>query len=243
MRIYVLSLLICLTSLSCSSEVKKQVIHTNRDRDENMKKEQEQGSLRYLALGDSYTIGQSVDPTLRYPVQIADSLKERGYLMRAPGIIAVTGWTTADLKAGIQASNPQGPYDLVSLLIGVNNQYRGMDINIYRKEFGELIDQSILFAGNDTGRVIVFSIPDWGVTPFASGRDREKIAREIDQYNAINKEITLSRGIVWIDVTGISKLAGQDATLTAGDGLHPSGKMYTEWVRLAVPEIVKMLKE
>jgi lysophospholipase L1-like esterase len=118
-----------------------------------------------------------------------------------------------------------------------------MDINIYRTEFGELIDQSIRFAGNDPGRVIVLSIPDWGVTRFASGRDKEKIAREIDQYNAINRQITLARGIVWIDVTAISRLAGQDETLIAGDGLHPSGKMYTEWVRLAIPEIVKMLKE
>jgi hypothetical protein len=116
-----------------------------------------------------------------------------------------------------------------------------MDINIYKTEFGELIDQSIYFAGNDTGRVIVLSIPDWGVTQFASGRDREKIAREIDQYNAVNKEITLSKGIIWIDVTGISRLAEKDETLIAGDGLNPSSKMYTEWVRLAVPEIVKML--
>ncbi len=241
MRIYLLTLLIFLTTLSCSSGDKKQAIDTNTDTGEKM--DQEKNKLKYLALGDSYTIGQSVDVALRYPVQIADSLGKRGYLMEAPGIIAVTGWTTTDLMAGINAANPQGPYDLVSLLIGVNNQYRGMDINNYRKEFGELIDQSIYFAGNDTGRVIVLSIPDWGVTPFASGRDREKIAREIDQYNAINKEITLSRGIVWIDVTGISRLAEKDATLIAGDGLHPSGKMYTEWVRLAVPEIVKMLKE
>ena len=163
--------------------------------------------------------------------------------MEDPRIIAVTGWTTSDLQTAIKAANPQGPYDLVSLLIGVNNQYRGQDISIYRKEFGELIDQSIFFAGNDTGRVIVLSIPDWGVTPFASGRDREKITREIDQYNAINKEITLSKGIVWIDVTGISRLAENDATLIAGDGLHPSGKMYTEWVRVALPEIIKMLKK
>jgi lysophospholipase L1-like esterase len=205
--------------------------------------EQGNDSLRYLALGDSYTIGESVDPGMRYPVQIADSLTERGYSVEPPGIIAVTGWTTADLKAGIRAANPQGPYDLVSLLIGVNNQYRGMDINIYRTEFGELIDQSISFAGNDTGRVIVLSIPDWGVTPFASGRDREKIAGEIDQYNAINREITLSKGIVWIDVTAVSRLAGNDRTLIAGDGLHPSGKMYTEWVRLALPEILKMLEQ
>lgn len=204
--------------------------------------EKEKEKLKYLALGDSYTIGQSVDITLRYPVQIADSLKARGYLVEDPKIIAVTGWTTSDLKAGIAVANPQGPYDLVSLLIGVNNQYRGQDINIYRTEFEELLNQSVNFAGNDTGRVIVLSIPDWGVTRFATGRDREKIAREIDQYNAINKEITLSKGIVWIDVTAISRLAGQDETLIASDGLHPSGKMYTEWVRLALPEILKMLK-
>jgi lysophospholipase L1-like esterase len=239
MRKYLLTLLIFLTTLSCISEVKKQAITTNTDTGEKM----EQDRLKYLALGDSYTIGESVDISLRYPVQITDSLEKRGYLMEAPKIIAITGWTTSDLKAGIKAANPLGPYDLVSLLIGVNNQYRGMDISIYRKEFGELIDQSIYLAGNDTGRVIVLSIPDWGVTPFASGRDREKIAREIDQYNAINKELTLSKGILWLDVTGISRLADKDATLIAGDGLHPSGKMYTEWVRLAVPEIVKMLED
>jgi len=241
MKTHVLTLLILLTTLACSSEVKKQPIITNPNTSEEM--EQEQDRLKYLALGDSYTIGQSVNITLRFPAQIKDSLEKRGYLMEAPEIIAVTGWTTSDLKAGIKAANPRGPYDLVSLLIGVNNQYRGMDINIYRTEFRELIDQSIQFAGNDRGRVIVLSIPDWGVTPFASGIDRGKIAGEIDQYNAINKEITLSKGIIWIDVTAISRLADNDATLIAGDRLHPSGKMYTEWVRLAIPEIVKILEE
>ena len=241
MRTHLLTLLIFLTALSCSSDAKKHAIATDTDTGEKMEKEQHR--LKYLALGDSYTIGQSVDITQRYPVQIADSLKKRGYLVEAPEIIAVTGWTTSDLKAGIQTANPKGPYDLVSLLIGVNNQYRGQDINIYRTEFEELINQSINFAGNDTGRVIVLSIPDWGVTRYATGRDREKIAGEIDQYNAVNKEITLSKGIVWIDVTAISRLAGQDETLIAGDGLHPSGKMYTEWVRVAFSEIVKMLKE
>jgi len=241
MRLCLATLLIFLTAVACSTEGKKQPVTTNPDTGDNM--EQVKEKLKYLALGDSYTIGESVEVAQRYPVQIADSLEKRGYRMEAPRIIAVTGWTTSDLKAGIKAASPQGPYDLVSLLIGVNNQYRGMDINIYRKEFGELIDQSIFFAGNDTGRVIVLSIPDWGVTPFASSRDREKIAREIDQYNAINKEITLSRGVVWIDVTGISRLAVNDPALIASDGLHPSGKMYTEWVKLALPEIVKMLKE
>lgn len=239
MKTDILTLLIFFITLSCSED-KQQEFATDTAQDDKV--EQEHGNLKYLALGDSYTIGASVDPTLRYPVQIANSLAEQGYLFEAPEIIAVSGWTTSDLKAGIKAANPLDPYDLVSLLIGVNNQYRGMDINIYRTEFEELIDQSIFFAGNDTGRVIVFSIPDWGVTPFASGRDREEIAREIDQYNAINKEITLSKGIAWIDVTGISRLAETDATLIAGDGLHPSGKMYTEWAMLAVPVIIKMLE-
>jgi lysophospholipase L1-like esterase len=241
MKYYLLTLLILLATLSCDSVAKKQAITTDTNAVEEM--ETEQRRLRYLALGDSYTIGEGVDSTLRYPVQIADSLKELGYLMESPGIIAVTGWTTSDLKAAIETANPQPRYDLVSLLIGVNNQYRGLDINIYMTEFNELIDQAIYFAGNDTSRVIVLSIPDWGVTPFASDRDREKIAGEIDQYNAINKEITLSRGVVWIDVTGISRLAEKDESLIAGDGLHPSGKMYTEWVKLAVPEIVKMLND
>ncbi len=239
MRRSVFTFLVILIVLSCSNEGKKQSLIENPDTGDKM--EQGRDSLRYLALGDSYTIGESIDPAMRYPVQIADSLTERGWYVEAPQIIAVTGWTTADLKAGIRAANPQGPYDLVSLLIGVNNQYRGLDINIYRKEFGELIDQSIRFAGNDTSRVIVFSIPDWGVTPFASGRDREKIAREIDQYNAVKEEITFSRGVVWVDVTAVSRLAETDLTLIAGDGLHPSGKMYTEWVRLALPEILKII--
>lgn len=241
MKACAFAIMIIFTAFSCGSDSKKHAIPDKADNNDEM--EQGQEKLKYLALGDSYTIGESVDPSMRYPVQIADSLEKQGCLMDDPRIIAVTGWTTSDLKTGINAASPQGPYDLVSLLIGVNNQYRGMDINIYKKEFGELIDQSILFAGNDTGRVIVLSIPDWGVTPFASGRDREKIAREIDQYNAINKEITLSRGIVWIDVTAISRLAESDLTLIAVDGLHPSGKMYTEWVRLALPEIVNMLKK
>ncbi len=241
MKIYLLTLLIILATLSCDSLVNKHAISNTTEAGEEM--EQGQKRLKYLALGDSYTIGEGVDSTLRYPVQIADSLKALGYLIESPVIIAVTGWTTSNLKAAIGYADPQPPYDLVSLLIGVNNQYQGLDINIYMTEFTELIDKAIHSAGNEPGRVIVLSVPDWGVTPFASHRNRERIAVEIDQYNAINKEITLSRGIVWVDVTGISRLAENDETLIAGDGLHPSGKMYTEWVKLALPEILKMLKE
>jgi len=241
MKIYLSTFLILLATISCYSVIKKQAISATTEAGEEMG--EEQGRLKYIALGDSYTIGEGVDSTLRYPVQIADSLIKMGYLVEPPQIIAVTGWTTSNLKDAIEAANPQGNYDLVSLLIGVNNQYRGMDINIYITEFNDLIDQAIYFAGNDTSRVIVLSIPDWGITPFATDRDSEKISREIDQYNAINKEIALSRGVIWIDVTGVSRDAEKDETLIAGDGLHPSGKMYTEWTRLALPEIVKMLKK
>lgn len=196
----------------------------------------------YLALGDSYTIGERVDSTARYPVQITDSLNKLGIKMAAPEIIAVTGWTTRDLIQGIENTPTHEPYDLVSLLIGVNNQYRGMDIEIYRNEFQQLLDTAIHFADNTPEKVFVLSIPDWGVTPFAQGRDREQIAHEIDQYNVINKEITESKNVLWIDVTGISRMAELDASLVASDGLHPSGKMYAEWTKIALPELIKMLK-
>jgi hypothetical protein len=239
MKTHLSGFLVFLTVLSCSSGDREQDHSTNNDSTEEI--EQPNSGLRYLALGDSYTIGEGVDSSQSYPVQIWDSLVEMGYSLEQPEIIAVTGWTTTNLKAGIEAASPVGPYDLVSLLIGVNNQYQGMDIRIYRREFEELLNLSIAFAGNDTGRVIVFSIPDYGVTPFASGADKERIAGEIDQYNAINREISLNKGVTWIDVTGISRMAEDDLSLIAGDGLHPSGRMYTAWVRLSIPEILKML--
>jgi lysophospholipase L1-like esterase len=224
--------------LSCSCEAKEK---NDIPVDDNIVVMEQLKNLRYLALGDSYTIGEGIASSQRYPAQIRDSLAERGFNIAPPEIIAVTGWTTSNLKAGIKAAKPEGPYDLVSLLIGVNNQYQGLDINIYSKEFEELINQSIRLADNDTGRIIVLSIPDWGVTPFAGGANKELIAKEIDQYNAINKEIALKKGITWIDITGISRMAEKDLSLIANDGLHPSGKMYSEWVGLTVPEIVKML--
>ena len=186
-------------------------------------------AARYLALGDSYTIGESVAATERFPVPLA---RELG--LGEPQIIAKTGWTTDELSAAIDAANPQGPYDLVTLLIGVNNQYRGRDAEQYRGEFAELLQRAIGFAGGDAKRVVVVSIPDWGVTPFAEGRDRAKIAAEIDRYNAINREETLRAGARYVDITPVSR--GGDEALVAGDKLHPSGKQYSEWVRLIVPE-------
>ena len=183
---------------------------------------------RYLALGDSYTIGESVAASERFPAQLARELN-----LGEPQIIAKTGWTTDELNAAIDAANPQGPYDLVTLLIGVNNQYRGRDAEQYRGEFVGLLQRAIGFAGGDAKKVVVVSIPDWGVTPFAEGRDRAKIASEIDRYNAISREEAVRAGAKYVDITPISR--GNDPALVAGDGLHPSGKQYTEWVKLIAP--------
>ena len=186
-------------------------------------------SARYLALGDSYTIGESVPATERFPVQLA---RELG--LGEPQIIAKTGWTTDELDSAIDAANPRGSYDLVTLLIGVNNQYRGRDAEQYRGEFAALLQRAIGFAGGDVKKVIVVSIPDWGVTPFAEGRDRAKIAAEIDRYNTVNREETSRAGARYVDITPISR--GSDPALVAGDGLHPSGKQYGEWVKLILRE-------
>ena len=196
--------------------------------------------VRYLALGDSYTIGESVAEEERWPnqlVALVNSPKEIDVT-----IIARTGWTTSELWQGIQAANPQGTYDMVSLLIGVNNQYRGYDINEYREEFRFLLEKSIEYAGGNPEHVIVLSIPDWGVTPFAWGRDTTQIAADIDAYNAINLEESQKAGVHYVDVTPISREAVNDPTLIAADGLHPSGKMYAEWAKLALSVAVEILE-
>ena len=200
-------------------------------------------SFSYLALGDSYTIGQGVCEAERYPVQMRDSLKKSGIKTDSLLIIARTGWTTDELSRGIDATETHPPYDLVTLLIGVNNQYRGRDIEIYRDEFVELLNRAIGFAGNDRGRVVVLSIPDWGVTPFAAGRDRAKIAQEIDAFNNVNRQESEQAGVAWLDITKISRLAADRPELLASDGLHPSGIMYRMWVDELYPIVWKILIE
>lgn len=197
--------------------------------------------LRFLALGDSYTIGESVDPAERWPVQLADMLRSRNIAMSDPEIIATTGWTTFELWSGIDAAKPAGPFDLVSLLIGVNNQYRGRSLAEYREQFVMLLTKAIGYAGNRPARVLVLSIPDWGVTPFAESRDRAAIASAIDSFNAVNREESIRLGVHYIDVTPVSRSAGHNASLIAGDGLHPSGAMYTEWAILALPVALNAL--
>ncbi len=197
---------------------------------------------RFLALGDSYTIGTSVEAADRWPVQLAALLRERGIAVADPQIIATDGWTTGDLRAGVESAAPAGPYDLVSLLIGVNDQYRGLDVDAYRAEFRWLLRLAVSLAGGDPTRVIVLSIPDWSVTPFAEGRDRERIAGQIRQFNEVNRAETASAGARYVDVMPSSRRAATLPGLIAADGLHPSGEMYTEWAALALPAAAAALQ-
>ena len=185
----------------------------------------------YLALGDSYTIGEGVDACGRWPAQLARHLREAGIDAGDPDIIATTGWTTDELSAAIESACPMGGRQLVSLLIGVNNQYRGRSIDNYRDEFSALLEQAIGFAAGRARRVIVVSIPDWGVTPFAAQRgvDAARVAAEIDAFNAVAHDVAASRGTHWVDVTGLSRGEGRD--LLAADGLHPSAAQYALWSR------------
>jgi len=198
---------------------------------------------RYLALGDSYTIGESVDESERWPSLLVAKLRATGIQIEDPLIIAKTGWTTDELNAAIDKESPKAPFDIVSLLIGVNNQYRARSLEEYRKKFSALLERAITFADNDPKRVIVVSIPDWGATPFAEGRDKKRIAREIDEYNNINRELTEARGSLYIDITPRSRDAANDSTLLASDGLHPSRILYEEWAELVLPIAQDMLCE
>lgn len=191
-----------------------------------------QPTFTYLALGDSYTIGEAVPKTDRWPVQLVHRLRAQSISIADPQIVATTGWTTAELQAGIAQAEVKARYDLVSLLIGVNNQYRGYDMDIYTKEFSELLDQAIQFAGGKPAHVFVVSIPDYGVTAFAREKELnpEKIATELDAYNALARKIAENRGVQFFEITEWSRKAATDASLIATDGLHPSGKMYANWV-------------
>jgi lysophospholipase L1-like esterase len=162
-------------------------------------------------------------------------LRDLKFEISDPQIIATTGWTTDELSRGINAADPHGPYALVSLLIGVNNQFRGRDINDFREQFAELLKRAVSLANNDVSRVIVLSIPDWGVMPFAEGRDRNAIGEQIDQFNAFCREECEKHKVTFIDITPISRRAKNDPDLIARDGLHPSGRQYRLWAEAALP--------
>lgn len=187
----------------------------------------------YLALGDSYTIGEQVPLQESFPYQLMKLLRHRGWQMVAPEIVAVTGWTTSDLLNGIDQANLLPAYDLVTLLIGVNNQYRGWDIPLYENEFTQLLQVAIQHANGLRNNVLVVSIPDWGVTPFAEGRNREQITAEIDEYNQINLRLATQQAVGYIDITPGSRRAATNAALLANDGLHPSALEYAQWALAA----------
>ncbi len=194
-------------------------------------------TTRYLALGDSYTIGEGVPEPGRWPMQLAAALREEGIDVADPRIVATTGWTTDELDAAIDAAGPLGEYGLVSLLIGVNNQYRGRPADEYREQFVALLRRAIGFAGGRTDRVLVLSIPDWGVTRFGreSGRDTARISRELDEYNAAARDVCAAQGVAFVDIAPVSRERGAEAAMLADDGLHPSATLYAEWTRLALP--------
>lgn len=194
--------------------------------------------FRYLALGDSYTIGEAVENSGRFPFQLYTRLLADSIDLAEPVIIAKTGWTTDELMAAITERNLIDTFDVVTLLIGVNNQYRGRSVEDYRKELVQLLDTALKFAGGKRENVFVVSIPDWGVTPFAEGKDRSKIAKEIDDYNFVKKSEAMNKGVKFIDITDISRL--NDPLLTATDGLHPATKQYAMWVERIYPEVKKV---
>jgi len=198
------------------------------------------GSLSFLALGDSYTVGEGVPTRDTWPHVVARRLRADGVSLADPTVIATTGWTTDELDAVITDRTPDlaPPYDVVTLLIGVNDQYRGRPADGFRAPFRALLARAVGFAGGDASRVVVVSIPDWGVTPFAEGRDRAQIAAEIDAFNAVARDEAGAAGARWADVTPHSR-AHPD--LVADDGLHPSGEAYAGWADVIGPEIRAVL--
>ena len=196
-----------------------------------------QAQRSYLALGDSYTIGEGVEASGRWPMQLARNLRAAGIAIADPRIIATTGWTTDELSAAMDDAEPLGEWEFVSLLIGVNNQYRGRDVDEYAGEFARLLQRAISLADARADRVLVLSIPDWGVTAFgaASGRDLAQIAGELDAYNAAARELCEARGVAFVDIAAIARGCGADAAMLAEDGLHPSALQYARWTDAALP--------
>jgi lysophospholipase L1-like esterase len=186
-------------------------------------------NMKYLALGDSYTIGESVTENERWPNQLADVLKLKGMLVDPPTIIATTGWRTDNLKNAIDIAKLKPEYDLVSLLIGVNNQYQGKPLEPYKAEFEELLQTAIRLARGKKENVFIVSIPDYGYTPFGQPK-QQKISAELDAFNEANEVTAKKYGVKYFYITDISRKGLAQPDLVAGDGLHPSGKMYKAWV-------------
>jgi lysophospholipase L1-like esterase len=196
---------------------------------------------RFLALGDSYTIGEGVSDQERWPNHLVRLLRARDIEIGEPHIVAQTAWTTDELADAIDAENLKGPFDLVTLMVGVNDQYRSRPVQPFTTEFQLLLKRAKSFAANVSSRTIAISIPDWGATPFAEGRDRALIAREIEVYNVRARELAAAAGAHWVDITGISRNMQHDSALVAVDGLHPTGEMYRRWAEQILPSALVAL--
>ncbi len=195
----------------------------------------------WLALGDSYTIGQSVGANDRFQAQTANLLKQSGINIGEPDYIATTGWTTSNLTNAIASQNPAN-HDVVSLLIGVNDQYQMHDTTGYRQRFTSLLNKAIQLANGKKSQVFVLSIPDYSVTPFAAGSDTAQIRKEIDWFNAINSQVTQSYAVAYLDITPGTRLAKTNTALLAFDGLHPSALEYGNWANRLAPIMLPVLK-
>lgn len=201
-------------------------------------------AYKYLALGDSYTIGEQVNTDENFPNQTVDLLRNTYSLtVNDPEIIATTGWTTDELSAAIDQQHPTAHFDLVSLLIGVNNQYRGQEVATYKKEFAHLLTRAILFAQGRPQHVFVLSIPDWGVTPFAAEKNSQEITNAINSFNSINRAITLAYKCHYLDITTSSRLHGSDSSYLTPDQLHYAGKEYADWAAALAPLMATALKK
>ena len=196
----------------------------------------------FLALGDSYTIGQSVEPEVRYPTLAAQWLNENGAGVKKPVYIAQTGWTTRSLISAMQKIDVKDTFDIITLLIGVNDQFQGFDTGGYSARFTEILEKSIRLAGGRPGRVFVLSIPDYSVTPFVSARDKQEVSESVDLFNTINKRITEEHHCPYINVTESSRDAAFNASLIASDRLHFSGVEYRKWANLLGPVILRSFK-
>lgn len=199
--------------------------------------------MRFLALGDSYTIGEGVAEHERWPNQLVALLAQQDIHLTDVQIVAQTAWTADELADAIDQAKPRGPFDFVTLMVGVNDQYRSRPVTSFAPEFEQLLARAVAFAGRRPSRVVAVSIPDWGATPFAEGRDRARIAREIEAYNERSRELAARASVMWIDVTTATRAMQFDSSLVTADGLHPSGAMYARWAALLLPVVRAALTE
>lgn len=228
MKELIFSLFLCLAALSGRTQTNPDTMHH---------------FYTYLALGDSYTIGEGVPLHKSFPYQAVGLLRKSGYSFVAPEIVAKTGWTTDELETALAEVELLPKYDFVSLLIGVNNQYRGRDIIEYKEQFERLLKKSIAFAAGKPEHVVVISIPDYGVTPFGQKLEVEKIAKEIDEYNKVNKAVAIQYKVQYVEVTETSRKSAGKPDAIVADGLHPSEKEYGKWAKEVAAVIKGKMKK